>query len=64
MLFAQEAWGLDHLAQMRVCRNPLLKQHFALILDANVLIFQNDQEGSTKTLFLSCNASCDAILLC
>lgn len=63
MLFAQETWGLDHLAQMRVCRNPLLKQHFALILEVYMLIFQNDQEGSAKTLFPSCNAR-DAILLC
>lgn len=50
MLFSQETWGLDHLeqAQMRVCRKSLLKQHFALILSGNMLIFQNDQDGSAK----------------
>lgn len=63
MLFAQETWGSAHLAQMRVCRKSLLKQHFALILRANLQMVQNDQDGSSKTPFLSFNVR-DAVLLC
>lgn len=58
VFFPQQTCGLDHLeqAQMRGCRKSRFKQHFALILSANMLIFQNDPDGSAKALILSPNA--------
>lgn len=60
MLFAQETWGMAHLAQMRVSRKFLLKQHLALILRANGKWFKMT---SAKMPFPSFNVR-DAVLIC